>query len=157
MIITDLDTVSGAGGAACKVADGTHTSNACIKTWFGDKTISPTVLLAAGNDKKVKGLNRIAFQLPETDAGPCGRSFEDAFVLANQPIFGLNLVGETEKAGEAWKKANEVEKKSDFALRFAIEQETGLCLGISKKDLVGFATRRRQHGRQSLPPMVRPW
>ena len=32
---------------------------------------------------------RVAFQVPEGKGAPCGRSFEDAFMLANPSLFGL--------------------------------------------------------------------
>jgi putative ATP-dependent endonuclease of OLD family len=136
LVVTDLDTVTHAGGSACKVADGTHTSNTCIKKWFEDNSIAPSVLLTAGDDKKIQGLRRIAFQLPETEGASCGRSFEEAFMLANQTIFGLDLLAENERAGEAWERAKKVEKKSDFALKFAIEQDDWVVPHYLKEGLV---------------------
>ena len=117
LIITDLDTVNAAtDGSACKVSDGTGTSNACIKTWFVDAAIVPTALLAKEPEEKLSGIRRIAYQVPEKNGEACGRSFEDAFMLANEAKFGLDA-GDREQS--AWALAAKV-KKSEFALKFAI-------------------------------------
>jgi len=127
LVVTDLDAVdANQHRSACMVAQGTHTSNACIKAWFNDPNISPAVLLALDDAAKISGNRRIAYQVPETTdvAGPCGRSFEDAFALANRalPIFEFEGVAEAQLAAHAWQKAEAVDKKSDFALRFAIQE-----------------------------------
>lgn len=126
LVITDLDTVDANNDRkACMVAQGTHTSNACIKTWFNDADITPAALLAHQPNTKVQANRRIAYQIPEVDAGPCGRSFEDAFVLANQalPTFGFAGVADDARAAHAWAQAVAINKKSDFALRFAIQED----------------------------------
>lgn len=120
LVITDLDTVNKADrGKACKVSKGTGTSNACINEWFVP-ALSPTDLLQKTPEEKTEGLRRLAYQIPEAVGGPCGRSFEDAFMLANQTFFALDAVDLEESAWDAAKK----EKKSAFALRHAIK-ETG--------------------------------
>ena len=57
LIITDIDSIDSRNDySKCLVADGTHTSNATIKKWFNDATISPTVLIAkAKNEKIIRG------------------------------------------------------------------------------------------------------
>ncbi len=40
LIITDLDAVLRAGGQACAVHLGTYSSNACLKAWFSEDTLS---------------------------------------------------------------------------------------------------------------------
>lgn len=119
LIITDLDSVLVAGGAACPVHQGTTTSNACIKAWFTGSDISLSTLLAADEESRINGIRRIAFQRPENDGGPCGRSFEDAFMLANPSIFDIQEGTSHERAQQAWDKASKV-KKSEFALKHAI-------------------------------------
>lgn len=123
LIITDLDSVAAAGGAACPVHEGTATSNACLNTWFGDGDCSPEALLAKDDAAKVKELRRIAFQRPEAEGGPCGRTFEDAFMLANPEMFGIEGATPEEQAQCAWDKLDKI-KKSEFALKYAID-ETG--------------------------------
>lgn len=118
LIITDIDSV--APGAknkrvAVRVADGTFTSNACIKTWF-EPDVSPAQLIAKTIDEKTNGARRLAYQIPEAEGGPCARSFEDAFILANPDLFDL---GEGDSATLAYEHAAE-QKKSSFALEHAI-------------------------------------
>ena len=124
LIITDLDSVKDNGSGrliACKVSEGTGTSNACIKKWFDETDSAPTVLLQKSEEDKLKGIRRIAYQVPEANGDPCGRSFEDAFVLANAVMF--SLVGSpSERETSAWDTAACVAKKSDFALKYAIKE-----------------------------------
>jgi putative ATP-dependent endonuclease of OLD family len=121
LVITDLDSVVAAGGAACPVHQGTATSNACLNTWFGDGDCSPAALLAKDETSKLKGLKRIAFQRPEADGGPCGRTFEDAFMLANPAMFGIKGATPDDLAQSAWDKLDNI-KKSQFALKYAIDE-----------------------------------
>lgn len=123
LIITDLDSVKpNATGrlAACKVSQGTRTSNACIKHWFAAPEVSPVALLQKSSDEKTKGRCRLAFQLPEIGATACGRSFEGAFMLANPELFELNTVAPDCRETAAWDRAENVKKKSDFAIEYAI-------------------------------------
>jgi len=123
LIITDLDSVAAPAGAACPVHEGAGTSNACLNTWFEDGDCSPVALLAKDEASKLKGSKRIAFQQPETEGGPCGRTFEDAFMLANPAMFGIEGATPEEQAQSAWDKLDRI-KKSQFALKYAID-ETG--------------------------------
>ena len=119
LIITDLDSVA-ADGTACPVHRGTGTSNACLRAWFnGD--CSPTALLAKDDALKTSGYRRIAFQKPETESGPCGRTFEDAFMLANPLMFNIDEGTDIEQAHSAWCKSTSL-KKSEFALTHAIDE-----------------------------------
>ena len=123
LIITDLDSIDAtANRTKCKVSLGTHSSNASVNSWFAQNDGSnPTVteLLAKTEVQKSIGCRRIAYQIPNTDEGACGRSFEDAFILANPDKF--NLAGRTanDSETEAWDLAQDL-KKSEFALRYAI-------------------------------------
>ena len=121
LIITDLDSVAAPGGVACPVHEGMATSNACLNTWFGDGDCSPAALLAKDEASKLKGLKRIAFQRPEAEGGPCGRTFEDAFMLANPAMFGIEGATLEEHAQCAWDKLDKI-KKSEFALKYAIDE-----------------------------------
>lgn len=122
LIITDLDATLTSGGAACAVHQGTATSNACIKSWFEDDPLTLAVVTAKSDADKCKDRTRIAYQCPEAVDGPCGRTFEDAFILANAAKFGI--AGGDSNALElaAQAKAKEF-KKSDFALTYAIEDQ----------------------------------
>lgn len=127
LVITDLDAVTVPGGTACAVHAGTSTSNACIKSWFSDaKSDANKVTLDGIRDKKdsakVKGRVRIAFQCPEDDAGPCGRTFEDAFILTNKDKFALIAQTPNDLEIEARNKAATY-KKSEFALHHAITDD----------------------------------
>ena len=119
LIVTDIDSVKknvNNRRETSLVADGEFTSNACIKAWF-EADISPADLIAKpATEKTVQGL-RLAYQIPEADGGPCGRSFEDAFVLANPALFNL---GPGDLAKLAFDFAAD-QKKSTFALTYAIQ------------------------------------
>ncbi len=120
LIITDIDTVKpndGGDRVAAPVAEGLFTSNGCLKASFGND-VSPADLLGKTAAEKTTGIRRIAFQIPEEPGGPCGRSFEDAFMLANPARFPL---GEDDQALAAYVLASD-QKKSTFALEHAIER-----------------------------------
>ena len=119
LIITDLDSVS-ADGTACPVHQGTATSNACLKSWFSNDDSSPSALLAQEDAAKVKNLRRIVFQRPEAEGGPCGRTFEDAFMLTNPAMFDIEGTTPDEQARFAWDKLKTI-KKSEFALKHAFD------------------------------------
>ncbi len=119
LIITDIDAVKpndNGRRVAVPVADGAFTSNGCLQAWFGND-VSPEALLAKTEADKALGIRRVAFQIPEVDGGPCGRSFEDAFILANPVRFSL---GDGDRALAAYNLAGG-QKKSAFALEHAIE------------------------------------
>jgi putative ATP-dependent endonuclease of OLD family len=123
LIITDLDSVEAPGGSSCEVHKGTYSSNACLKAWFSnDDPFTLNGLLAKSEDEKIKDGRRIAYQCAEEQDGPCGRTFEDAFILANQALFELNERTREELETEARSKAGKF-KKSEFALRYAIEEK----------------------------------
>lgn len=87
-----------------------------------EATLFPlSTALAADNAAKIRGSLRLAYQVPEVSGGPCGRTFEDAFILANQTLFGIT--GATNDAlAKAAKEKAEKQKKSKFALTYAIEK-----------------------------------
>jgi hypothetical protein len=87
-----------------------------LKAIFGND-VSPEDLLAKTAAQKTTGIRRVAFQIPEDEGGPCGRSFEDAFILATPDRFPL---GGGDNALEAYALASD-QKKSAFALEHAIE------------------------------------
>lgn len=124
LIITDLDSVNKISkGKACVCHQGKSTSNACIKSWFKEESLS--IIQQKTDSDKIKGKIRIAYQCPEDGNNACGRSFEDAFMLANNKKEPFTLQGNTDEELEldAYKKASK-EKKSDFAINYAIN-DTG--------------------------------
>lgn len=122
LIITDLDSVD-AGKEACWVSKGVAISNASIKAWFGGGKPTPAELIIKG-DARTNGRVRIAYQIPESGVPHCGRSFEQAFILANLKLFGLDACPTHELEGKSWNEAATAgKKKSDFALRFAIQEQ----------------------------------
>jgi hypothetical protein len=120
LIVTDLDAVTKAGGEACAVHQGMVTSNACIKSWFAeDDPLTLDVIRAKTDEQKRKSRNRIAYQCPEAEGGPCGRTFEDAFILANAAKFGIAGATPADLELAARAEAGKC-KKSEFALTYAI-------------------------------------
>lgn len=87
LIITDLDSIDSANNnKACKVSDGDKTSNAVLKNWLPAKTFLDELMKLDDNDKiNMSRRIRVAYQIPENGnkKEDCGRSFEDAFILAN--------------------------------------------------------------------------
>ncbi len=130
LIITDIDTIGPVADkrrdGATTVYEGVSTSNATIKKWFPNSGAqTPTALLAAAEtDAIISGNRYLAFQVPESKGKACGRTFEDAFLLANPSVEELTLTGDTKQDEVRVRDAVEGLKKSDFALRFAVE-ETG--------------------------------
>ena len=120
LVITDLDSVAPPNGKACAVHCGTETSNACIKKWFSTDATLATLKNKSAQDKVVGG-RRIAYQIPEVANGPCGRTFEDSFMLANKSLFGLVATTSDALEDEARSLAS-TQKKSSFALKYAIEE-----------------------------------
>lgn len=120
LIVTDIDSVKPNAERkrkACLVSEGLFTSNACLKDWF-EAEVTPAQLLAKTPAEKTIGLRRIAYQIPEgNEPGPSGRSFEDAFILANLDRFQL---GQGDVASQAYEHAAD-QKKSAFALKYAID------------------------------------
>ena len=116
LIITDIDSVDkDNNNKACEVSKGNRTSNSCLKKWFGPE-IKPVDLIAKTNNEKTQGRVRLAYQIPEIDSTECGRSFEDAFILANHSEFELNEPDSTIAYGKAQKI-----KKTNFAITYGID------------------------------------
>ncbi len=86
LIITDLDSVD-ADGKKCPVADGSGSSNACLRKWIPAKeTIEE--LKVCDEVAKTQGCIQVAYQIAQN--GNCGRSFEEAFIYANIPWLTAN-------------------------------------------------------------------
>ncbi|QFQ97171.1 AAA family ATPase [Streptomyces phaeolivaceus] len=130
LVITDLDPAKPGTKKLerCCVQEATATTNQGIKKWFEEREgeMAPAELLKeAESSLPATGMRALAYQVPEVAEGPCGRTFEDAFILANPEIFGLSS-DDGESPLDIELKARELargRKKSDFALMFAIEQQ----------------------------------
>lgn len=121
LIITDIDSVEDPGGKACTVHNGKVSSNACIKKWFLSDSLMPlNELIAKKDEHKIRGNIRIAFQCSEIEGGPCGRTFEDAFILANKSKFQI-IENDPYKLEDMARNKSANYKKSEFALHYAID------------------------------------
>ncbi len=120
LVITDLDPVEVPGGKKCLVYEAKATSNACINSWFGGGPCVPNELIDKPEAERIKDSIRLAHQCRETTGGPCGRTFEDAFLIANAAKFAVTGGTAAALAEDARKKA-EALKKSEFALKHAID------------------------------------
>ncbi len=120
LIITDLDPVEKAGGKKCLVHEAKATSNACINTWFDNKECEPQKLIEKSEDTRTTGCLYLTYQCPEVEKGPCGRTFEDAFLLANSGKFEI-VDGTPEMQAKDASEKTQSHKKSEFALKYAIE------------------------------------
>ncbi|MFD4570185.1 ATP-dependent endonuclease [Streptomyces sp. NPDC058467] len=91
LVITDIDSVGPTDQRACSpTTAGALTSNSTLKKWLpGESGI--TELLAVDSDAKEHGHVRVAYQVPEKEAGVCARSFEDAFIIANASVLARDL------------------------------------------------------------------
>lgn len=128
LIVTDIDSIGPVAGkkrhAATMVHEGVSTSNATIKAWFPEQEgQTPSALLQAAETTAIIRNNRyLAFQVPEEGQTACGRTFEDAFILANPSSHDLRLTGDAQKDENLARESAEGAKKSAFALRFAIQE-----------------------------------
>ncbi|MFC7761734.1 ATP-dependent endonuclease [Catellatospora bangladeshensis] len=92
LVITDIDSVDPSSrGKACETSvAGAVTSNATLKTWL-PKRVSISDLIALPESQKVDGMFRVAYQVSEASGGKVGRSFEEAFILANAQVIATQL------------------------------------------------------------------
>lgn len=124
LIITDIDSVHGPKRRACPVSKGEQTSNDSIRRWFRGHKIDmkPSSLIKLSSTEKISGSQRLAYQVPEDSSGACGRSFEDAFILANLDHFRQ---GKPKKIASpeqfAWRYVQSL-KKTEFAIKYAIRE-----------------------------------
>ncbi|WP_406368219.1 AAA family ATPase [Streptomyces sp. NBC_00647] len=91
LVITDIDSVGPTDQKACPPSTaGALTSNSTLKKWLpGESAI--TELLTVDSSSKEHGHVRVAYQVPEKEAGVCARSFEDAFIIANASVLARDL------------------------------------------------------------------
>lgn len=131
LFITDLDSVKKTKGektttysASC-VSEGTHSSNAGLSNWFGMKGYASLGdIYSKAGKSKVSGCRRLAFQVDEDEKALCGRSFEDAFILANANLFELHGLEGVELENCVFEMAKKIgkESKANFAIEYSIEK-----------------------------------
>lgn len=151
LIITDLDStkkeLSEKGKVvynACRVSEGTHSSNAGIKNWFKKaEDISDLSEIRIKKTKdKIEGSRRIAYQIPEDGMTVCGRSFEDSFIIANCGLFDINETDDISKEEKAFEMAQDFKrKKTDFALKYALSDNTWNVPSYIKEGLLWLSIR----------------
>jgi putative ATP-dependent endonuclease of OLD family len=131
LIITDLDstkpetTDKGIKYKECLVSDGEKSSNAGIVNWFRykDENVDLAEILLKKLQDKIQGNRRIAYQINEESKECCGRSFEDAFIIANPKLFGITETKGNTLEIKAFDEAkNYISKKTDFAIKYAFEE-----------------------------------
>jgi putative ATP-dependent endonuclease of OLD family len=123
LIITDLDPVDNSGSKIrkCLASETGRTSNQSIKAWFSetaDITVAELLQRAETGPPVDGGSMCLAYQVPEEPGGPCGRTFEDAFALANRALFGISTGDAPAKDLEEQARSSVKSRRSkvDFAL-----------------------------------------
>jgi putative ATP-dependent endonuclease of OLD family len=131
LIITDIDSVKRTSGdttttyPSSMFSEGTHTSNTGLSKWYGFDGYSELSQIALKHETdKVSGCRRIAYQVTEDACELVGRSFEDAFILANLDTFGLNEVVANELETKVYQQAKNIGKnsKANFAIKYSIDE-----------------------------------
>jgi predicted ATP-dependent endonuclease of OLD family len=138
LIITDIDSVKlnpvSKRYEACRMSEGTHSSNGCINEWFATDEARPllSVIVSKSPADKTKGNRHLAYQVPHEVGAITGdpqkdallkahpRSFEDAFLLANADLFSIDLRNGDLAELDAYEQAEDLEK-TEFALKYGIE------------------------------------
>lgn len=131
VIITDLDSALATHNGTKtvyttnEVSLSSHSTNAGIKNWF-DKDAEGYMAIGdcinKTSEEKINNFRRIAYQIPETNTTCCARSFEDALMLANIDLFGITGNTDQERATDAFNKAPSNKEKTDFSLKYALEE-----------------------------------
>ncbi|SCF73364.1 ATP-dependent endonuclease [Streptomyces sp. Ncost-T10-10d] len=123
LIITDLDPVDDREPKIrkCLVSESGRTSNQSIRAWspeMADITVAELLQRAETDPPIAGGSMCLAYQVPEEPGGPCGRTFEDAFALANRARFGISTgAAPAEELEQQARSSVETRRsKVDFAL-----------------------------------------
>lgn len=85
LIITDLDSVN-SKGKACPVANGISTSNGVLKEWLPNMSLISDLINCPTKQKIANDLIRVAYQTNEVSDNYIARSFEEAFIRANNDL-----------------------------------------------------------------------
>ena len=122
LIITDIDSIdSGKNGKSCQVStDNAVTSNQALRQWLPKKEKIEELLNSSNGDKE-DGNIRVAYQIYENKLEECGRSFEEAFIIANKEFIKNNqdsfaTISKPIDSDNAYDIAKKLQKKkTDFA------------------------------------------
>ncbi|MCP3821362.1 AAA family ATPase [Streptomyces sp. A3M-1-3] len=91
LVITDIDSVCPKHQKSCPPDSGLPvTANSTLKKWLPGKSTIAGLLATFPADKE-QGQVRVAYQIPEREAGTCARSFEDAFIIANADVLARDF------------------------------------------------------------------
>lgn len=96
LVITDIDSVNpNNNGQKCKTSEtGAVTSNMTLKDWLPRRTNIIDLLDKDTLETQLESDNvRVCYQIPEAGGTVVGRSFEDAFILANAEILETQASG----------------------------------------------------------------
>ncbi len=85
LIVTDIDSVDPRRKRAKCPTDTKDavTSNATLSNWLPGVALIAALRTLPEQAKIAGGLVRVAYQVPEVAGAPCGRSFEEAFIIKN--------------------------------------------------------------------------
>lgn len=144
LIITDIDSGKSTGKhekCPTTISDAV-TTNMTLKNWL-PKINYVTDLLNMSDSKKLDpcGNIRVSYQIPEAGNTRAGRSFEEAFILANAKKFaeqasnlvsskvfrncGSEYYGETDIESKSYEIAERIDSKSDFAFDILLMEGWG--------------------------------
>ena len=155
LVITDIDSVkletkNGVDRyTACSVSDGSHSSNLGISNWLGGDGYMELATIRGKDDvDKIKEKRRLSFQIPEESQTACGRSFEDAFILANRTLLKLEGDDDLSLEKNALEKAKQIGKssKANFAIKYAIEETEWKVPKYIEEGLVWLANEENGKG-----------
>jgi putative ATP-dependent endonuclease of the OLD family len=137
LIITDIDSVDPAANRrAAPVGSGLVSSNQTLTKWLPAEDDIDALL--ATTAAKIAGRVAVAYQVPEAIGDVVGRSFEEAFILANAAVIAAqkpfasgpafekdngSSMSEAEIRADSWNISRAIDKKTDFA--FDILQMNG--------------------------------
>lgn len=125
LIITDIDSVRNVDGRYCSrpMNLSTHSSNKGIQQWFNNANtyIELSDIKSKKDNDKIINYRRIVFQIPENGDFARGRSFEDAFIIANKSIYELGYKAGIHLENAAFEKAKIYSKsKANYAIEIAV-------------------------------------
>jgi predicted ATP-dependent endonuclease of OLD family len=124
LIITDIDSIRLEDKKkAYPVNLSTDTSNIGIKNWFNvDNSISFRELKTKKENDKIQNFRRIAYQIAENGDFARGRTFEDAFMIANKNMYDLQWFAGIHLENKAFELAKSISKsKVTYAIQLIFE------------------------------------